>query len=439
MNIKDINKTINFAKIYNLDLPRLYRLNLKFLKKEIKSLDWQSILPDHFLEEFYNDINSVKDRLDDLDKDFNFLKRYDLYENFLNNLVEPKIDILAYKAFLEIENNETVKSSIKSFKPVNSFASKIEYTNNTVTGRLTVKEGPRILTLPKRCRNILKSSFLNGKIVSVDFCNLEPRLALHLLDKSNNEDIYEYFRDKVSFNVDRSVIKRAVISILYGAKSNNLADLTRARSEEVFNMLKSYFNISKLLNIAESKKNNSFRRNYFGRPLHNIKEIKENIIVNNYIQSTAVDISLKCFSELSSIIDKNLCKPLYVLHDAIIFDVNNDYIKELNIIIDKGYLEKGLGYFPLSIEDFIWRYIMKNKSSFLHQVAANYIVGNDIEAELSGERIQLETFQNLLDASKKLRESLYKENSLDRVLELADQKKFFTKKFQDLTGIEWKL
>ena len=82
---------------------------------------------------------------------------------------------------------------------------------------------------------------------------------------------------------------------------------------------------------------------------------------------------------------------------------------------------------------------MKNKSSFLHQVAANYIVGNDIEAELSGERIQLETFQNLLDASKKLRESLYKANSLDRVLELADQKKFFTKKFQDLTGIEWKL
>lgn len=82
---------------------------------------------------------------------------------------------------------------------------------------------------------------------------------------------------------------------------------------------------------------------------------------------------------------------------------------------------------------------MKNKSSFLHQVAANYIVGNDIEAELSGEKIQLETFQNLLDTSKKLRESLYKENSLDRVLELANQKKFYTKKFQDLTGIEWKL
>ena len=82
---------------------------------------------------------------------------------------------------------------------------------------------------------------------------------------------------------------------------------------------------------------------------------------------------------------------------------------------------------------------MKNKSSFLHQVAANYIVGNDIEAELSGERIQLETFQNLLDTSKKLRESLYEENSLDRVLELANQKKFYTKKFQDLTGIEWKL
>lgn len=82
---------------------------------------------------------------------------------------------------------------------------------------------------------------------------------------------------------------------------------------------------------------------------------------------------------------------------------------------------------------------MKNKSSFLHQVAANYIVGNDIEAELSGEKIQLEAFQNLLDTSKKLRTELYKENSLDQVLELANQKKIHTKKFQDLTGIEWKL
>jgi hypothetical protein len=82
---------------------------------------------------------------------------------------------------------------------------------------------------------------------------------------------------------------------------------------------------------------------------------------------------------------------------------------------------------------------MKNKSSFLHQVAANYIVGNNIEAELSGEKIQLEVFQNLLDTSKKLRESLCKENSLDEVLELANKKKIYTKKFQDLTGIEWKL
>ena len=353
MNIKDINKTIKFAKIYNLDLPRLYNLNLKFLRKEIENLDWQFILPDHFLSEFYNDISLTKNKLSNLDKDFNFLKRYDLYENFLSNLVESKIDILAYKAFLEIESNETIKSSIKSFKPTKNFTNKVKYINNTVTGRLTVKEGPRILTLPKRCRNILKSSFENGKIVSVDFCNLEPRLALHLLNKSNNEDIYEYFRNKISFNVDRSVIKRAVISILYGAKSNNLADLTAARSEEVFNMLKDYFDMSKLLDIAEKNKNDLFRRNFFGRPLHNVKETRENIVVNNYIQSTAVDISLKCFFELSNTIDKNLCKPLYVLHDAIILDVNNDYIKELNIIVDKGYLEKGLGYFPLSIEDFI--------------------------------------------------------------------------------------
>lgn len=353
MNTKDINKIIEFAKIYSLDLPKFYRLNLNFLKKEIEDLDWQYILPDHFIEVFYSEVTLIENRLKDLDKNFDFLKRYNLYSHFLDNLLEAKIDILAYKAFLEIENNETVKSSIKSFKATKEFTSKIKYSNNTVTGRLTVKEGPRILTLPRRCRNILKSSFESGNIVSVDFCNLEPRLALHLLDKSNNSDIYEYFRDKISFNVDRSVIKRAVISILYGAKSKNLEDLTSTRSEEVFNILKDYFDMPRLLDIAEKEKTDLFRRNFFGRPLHNIKETKENIVINNYIQSTAVDVSLKFFADLTNTINLDLCKPLYILHDAIILDVSSDYIKELKVIVDKGYLEKGLGYFPLSIEDFI--------------------------------------------------------------------------------------
>ena len=82
---------------------------------------------------------------------------------------------------------------------------------------------------------------------------------------------------------------------------------------------------------------------------------------------------------------------------------------------------------------------MKNKKNFLHQVAANYIIGNDINVEIKGESAQLKAFQELLETSKKLREALYNESSLDKILELTETKKNQTKKFQNLTGIPWEL
>jgi hypothetical protein len=82
---------------------------------------------------------------------------------------------------------------------------------------------------------------------------------------------------------------------------------------------------------------------------------------------------------------------------------------------------------------------MKNKKNFLHQVAANYIIGNDINVEIKGESAQLKAFQELLETSRKLREALHNENNLDIVLSITEEKKKQTKKFQNLTGIPWEL
>ena len=79
------------------------------------------------------------------------------------------------------------------------------------------------------------------------------------------------------------------------------------------------------------------------------------------------------------------------------------------------------------------------KENVLHQVAARYIVGKDIKIEINGSKIQLECFENLLNVSRELKETLDRQKNLDKVVKLMEEKKKLTKEFQNLTGIMWKL
>ncbi len=86
-----------------------------------------------------------------------------------------------------------------------------------------------------------------------------------------------------------------------------------------------------------------------GRAIHQVRPSwdQENKIVNNYIQSTAVDIALSYFSELCEKINLDLCKPIFIIHDALVLDVHKDYIDTCNNIIQAGYTCSQLGYFPV--------------------------------------------------------------------------------------------
>lgn len=79
------------------------------------------------------------------------------------------------------------------------------------------------------------------------------------------------------------------------------------------------------------------------------------------------------------------------------------------------------------------------KENVLHQVAARYISGKDINIEINGSKVQLECFEKLLNTSKQLKEVLDKQNNLDKAVQLMEEKKALTKEFQNLTGITWKL
>jgi hypothetical protein len=351
MNKLDIENIVDLCDLYKLDKPRIYKNHMSFYDAIIHGdIDWPSLLPRHYYETFKLEFLEKKDIINSLDSNLSYIENIKVYRSLFNAFKTPQIDRIIYRAFLEIEKNNTIKSCIKTF----SGRSVTKYSMfKTVTGRLIVKEGPRILTLPARCRKILKSRYESGKIISIDFCNLEPRLALKLLGQNIEGDIYSYFMEKISFNIDRSIIKRAIISVLYGLKKKSIEGFSQERAKEVFNVLENIFDMPKLemmaINCIEL---NKFRRNYFGRPIFNLSEEKTNVLLNNFIQSTAVDISLMCFSELVKRLNSELCVPLFVLHDAIIFDVDNTYLNELNEIISLGYTENRLGHFPLSMSTF---------------------------------------------------------------------------------------
>lgn len=79
------------------------------------------------------------------------------------------------------------------------------------------------------------------------------------------------------------------------------------------------------------------------------------------------------------------------------------------------------------------------KEQLLHEIAAKYIKGQNIDIDINGSELQLECFQQLLESSRRLKVLLDEEGSLTEIQRTANEKKNLTKRFQNLTGITWKL
>ena len=339
------------SKIFDIEHVEKYEKFFNMFKNP-DSLDIESILPASILKEYKNDCIKVIEEVNSLDLE-NYKEKLVSYKDFLNNLKEIKINTLAYKAFCEVESNETILSTLRSFKPVNGFTNKVRYNlTRTVTGRLTTqKNSPNVLTLPSRCRKIFESSYgKNGKLYNIDFVSLEPRVARKVLNKKCGNDIYEEIKSDLDMIIDRSVIKKAIISVLYG-KHSAIEGISKEKSNVILKRVNEYFSIIELYEIANKIHHNKFRKNFYGRPILNLNEDKTNKIINNFIQSTAVDVSLIYFSHLYNLFKENI-RPLFVLHDAFVVDVHNDYSKEFISEVKKGFICHKLGYFPVEIKEY---------------------------------------------------------------------------------------
>lgn len=79
------------------------------------------------------------------------------------------------------------------------------------------------------------------------------------------------------------------------------------------------------------------------------------------------------------------------------------------------------------------------KEQLLHEIAAAYISGKDIDVDIKGSTLQLECFQQLLESSKRLKNLLDEGTDLTSIKLELNTKKNLTKRFQNLTGVTWKL
>ena len=83
--------------------------------------------------------------------------------------------------------------------------------------------------------------------------------------------------------------------------------------------------------------------------------------------------------------------------------------------------------------------MMSQKEMLLHNIAAKYIMSEDVDIELSGRPAEMDCLVSLLEVSKRLKIQLDEGATLKSINKTLKEKKELTRKFENLSGITWRL
>ena len=123
--------------------------------------------------------------------------------------------------------------------------------------------------------------------------------------------------------------------MLFGASAKMLSEFTNINIDiikELMVVLVNEFNIKVISDkIEKQSKACGYFMNFFGRPIYT-KDVRMSVLVQNYIQSSAIDICHSGYCNLVSFFEENNMKSraLYTKHDAIIIDVHPSEIQHIN-------------------------------------------------------------------------------------------------------------
>lgn len=371
LEMKDINHVCCID-----DLPKSFPLTEKYVKaykqlnlagknrNDLGAIPWFDCIP---TESYKSDLKEfttrIRTSLDNLDLSYysNIFKRVEPL--LTQDLYPAKVDYRTLSNHLLYQEDKSLNHNVhlQTFMPENGYARPVKYSRTkTTTGRLTVVDGPDILLLPKKFRNVIVSRHGDqGSIVYLDFKALEPRVLLAAYTNSligypspicYNPDIYTSIIELTELKdkgIPRSVIKFITIEKLYGAmdstiirnllEKTNDKSLTAKQCQDLINVIDSVFSITELKqSLGQQFKANEYKfiENFYGRKIRCEESYK---LINYVVQSTAVDVALMAFQNMTNWLNENdlteEMTPLFVLHDALVLDVHNDakkrYLKKL--------------------------------------------------------------------------------------------------------------
>jgi hypothetical protein len=316
--------------------PEAFKRAYRGLSSKLQgsALPWHLTMPEKAYKSFQGHLEIYERELSGLDLSY-YNDTYLPTGKVFEYLKPAKINKTKYEQYCLVDST----GHIRSFEPdKNGFAARVEYDRvATLTGRLKTVAGPTLLHLPKVYRGVLESRWSNaGAIVSFDYKSLEPRVLLSTCGTQpieGEEDIYSTIKEQLfakNPEVNREVVKRIVLSELYGASIDslrqripNVQDL-----EEAVEQISGWFQLKSLRSRLTEEWNGTGNRwitNYYGR---RVKTETAHTLINHYVQSTAVDVALLGFLNILSYLEElgrlEDVVPLFVLHDALIFDVNEN-------------------------------------------------------------------------------------------------------------------
>ncbi len=341
--------------LYNLDMPTVATEKFRNAMSVVgaQNLPWQKIIPrKEYIKRFRAVVAKAQSAISVLqDNEYSgfFLKSNAVF----SSLVPSHIDVDALDQQLAV-NDVAALRSIKRMLSGSALPTPLYNRVKTKTGRLTITQGPQILTLKKEFRAMFKSSFKSGSLYEIDFVSLEPRVALNIADGDDRQDdVYKCFVDTHDLQITRDTAKLAVLCALYGAGTSKLTqvlkqDGSKMTARQLLSKISTFFGVNELISALKSQCKSGYITNYFGRPIE-VDDARDSILVNNFLQSTASDLAIHAFSSFSE--DKRFpALPVFLIHDALIVDVKSGDEAALEDYLKDGFIHEKLGRFPLKLK-----------------------------------------------------------------------------------------
>ena len=308
----------------------------------INELDRINIAPKKIIKESIANISAeIKQVLSDEENVF-YLHNYLKIRSFLDSMHAVRVDSARLKKLIENQKHVGVKTNLSTFE--NPEPARYSMANS-VTGRLSVSSGPKILTSPQEVKSTFKSRYKNGKVLQIDLSCAEPNFALFAANKEPIQDLYSFCaKDVLQDKVDRSTAKLVLLSALYGQSIKNLSanipDGIDAGS--VAKDVRSFLSVSDLQEKLRSKWSSGNLRNHLGRPL---KSSHQRLLISHYLQSSVAEASILMFRSFCA---EHEVTPVFVIHDALIIDCRSEVADSILGVKD-FYLTYKNEKFPASV------------------------------------------------------------------------------------------